>query len=80
LLPRVSYLQVRTFQKIGIPPPLQDARRQRPPAPSFAEVRESYTELGGTEPYWRQLEHEVMETALPQYIPAAIEQTRMEKS
>ena len=44
------------------------------------EIHESYEECGGTEPYWRMVEREVMETALPQYIPAAIEQTRLEAS
>ncbi|HEV2856056.1 MAG TPA: hypothetical protein VHC97_24930 [Thermoanaerobaculia bacterium] len=42
------------------------------------EIRESYEECGGTEPYWRVVEREVLETALPQYVPAAIEQTRLE--
>ncbi len=44
------------------------------------EVRESYEECGGTPPYWRELEREVLDTAMPQYIPAAIEQNRLEKS
>jgi hypothetical protein len=44
------------------------------------EIRESYEECGGTETYWRVVEREVMETALPQYIPAAVEQTRLEAS
>jgi hypothetical protein len=42
------------------------------------EIRESYEEAGGTETYWRLVEREVMETALPQYIPAAVEQNRLE--
>ena len=46
----------------------------------LAEIHESYVELGGAEPYWQSLEREVMETTLPQYIPAAVEQTRLEKS
>ena len=44
----------------------------------LAEVRESYEECGGTPAYWGDLEREVLETALPQYIPAAVEQTRLE--
>lgn len=44
----------------------------------LGEIRESYDEAGGTETYWRLVEREVMETALPQYLPAAIEQTRLE--
>jgi hypothetical protein len=46
----------------------------------LAEIRESYEECGGTATYWEQLEREVLETALPQYIPAVIEQNRLEKS
>jgi hypothetical protein len=44
------------------------------------EIHESYEECGGTETYWRLVEREVLETALPQYIPAAVEQTRLEAS
>jgi hypothetical protein len=46
----------------------------------LAEIRESYVECGGTDTYWEQLEREVLETALPQYIPAVVEQNRLEKS
>ncbi|HEY0515141.1 MAG TPA: hypothetical protein VGH73_24810 [Thermoanaerobaculia bacterium] len=46
----------------------------------LAEIRESYVEYGGADGYWRDLEREVMETALPQYIPAAVEQNRLEKT
>ena len=41
---------------------------------------ESYEENGGTPGYWQELEREVLETAMPQYIPAAVEQTRLEKT
>jgi hypothetical protein len=46
----------------------------------LAEIRESYEECGGTAGYWEELEREVLETALPQYVPAAVEQTRLEKT
>lgn len=46
----------------------------------LVEVRESYLEAGGGAPYWQTLEREVMETAMPQYIPRAVEQTRLEQS
>jgi hypothetical protein len=46
----------------------------------LAEIRESYAECGGTGAYWQALEGEVLETALPQYVPAAVEQTRLEKT
>jgi hypothetical protein len=44
----------------------------------LAEVRACYEEAGGTPGYWRELESEVMETALPQYMRAAVAQTRLE--
>ena len=44
------------------------------------KIRESYEECGGTAGYWQTLEREVMETAVPEYIPDAVEQTRLEKS
>jgi len=56
------------------------ARLQGIARAKLAEIRESYEELGGTEGYWEQLEREVLETALPQYVPAAVEQNRLEKS
>lgn len=43
------------------------------------EIRESYQEAGGSRSYWEDLEREVLSTALPQYIPRAIEQTRLEE-
>src|SRR6185369_8895942 len=45
----------------------------------LAEIHESYVECGGTEDYFRDLEREVLETALPQYVPRAVEQTRRER-
>jgi hypothetical protein len=57
-----------------------EARLQEVARAKLAEIRQSYVELGGTQPYWAALEREVMEAALPQYIPAAIEQTRLQKS
>lgn len=54
---------------------LREAARQK-----LEEVRESYEESGGTPAYWQALEREVLETAMPQYIPAAMEQTRLERT
>ncbi len=54
---------------------LMEAARRK-----LAEVRQSYEECGGTLPYWQELEREVLETSMPQYIPKAIEQTRLEKT
>jgi hypothetical protein len=44
----------------------------------LAEIAPCYVEAGGTPAYWRELESEVLETALPQYSRAAAAQTRLE--
>jgi hypothetical protein len=44
----------------------------------LAEIAPCYVEAGGTPAYWRELESEVLETALPQYARAAAAQTRLE--
>jgi hypothetical protein len=53
---------------------METARRK------LQEVRVTYDECGGTPGYWKSLEREVLETAMPQYIPAAVEQNRLEKT
>jgi hypothetical protein len=73
--PCSSEHQRRAFSPEEAEPRLREAARAK-----LAEIRESYEECGGTEGYWRELEREVMVTALSQYIPAAIEQTRLEGS
>lgn len=65
----------RAFEPDEAEEGLMDVARRK-----LEEVRESYEECGGTPPYWRELEREVLETALPQYIPAAVEQNRLERS
>lgn len=44
----------------------------------LAKIAPCYVEAGGTPAYWRELEREVLETALPQYARAAAAQTRLE--
>jgi hypothetical protein len=44
----------------------------------LAEIAPCFVEAGGTPAYWRELESEVLETALPQYARAAAAQTRLE--
>lgn len=44
------------------------------------EIRVAYGESGGTPGYWQALEWEVLETTMPQYVPAAIAQTRLENT
>ncbi|MEA2692332.1 MAG: hypothetical protein QOJ16_1719 [Acidobacteriota bacterium] len=45
----------------------------------LAEIHESYVECGGTEDYFEDLTREILETAIPQYVPRAIAQTRLER-
>jgi hypothetical protein len=44
----------------------------------LAEIAPCYAEAGGSPAYWRELEKEVLDTALPQYARAAATQTRLE--
>jgi hypothetical protein len=64
----------------GLLPNEAEARLRETARRKLDEIRASYVEMGGTESYWQDLQREVMEAALPQYIPAAIEQTRLERS
>ena len=75
-----AVLQECEHQRRGLLPNEAEARLLAIAKKKLSEIRVSYTECGGTAGYWRTLEKEVLETALPQYIPAAIEQTRLEKT
>jgi hypothetical protein len=44
----------------------------------LARIKAAYDEFGGSPVYWRSLETEVLETALPQYITAAREMNALE--
>lgn len=46
----------------------------------LAKIKAAYDEFGGATSYWKSLETEVMETALPQYTPAAREMNALERS
>ncbi len=45
----------------------------------LGRIRQSYLEGMGSKAYWRELEKEVLETVIPQYVPEAIEQNRRER-
>lgn len=75
-----AVLQECEHQRLGLSPGEAEARLREAARRKLAEVRESYEENGGTEGYWKDLEREVLETALPAYIPAAIEKTRLERA
>lgn len=49
-------------------------------AKKLEEIEPAYREAGGSTVYWDQLRREVLETVIPQYIPRAIEQSRLEKT
>ena len=75
-----AVLQECEHNRRALLPNEAEARLRETARAKLAEIRESYEECGGTEPYWQELEREVLETALPQYVPAAVEQNRLEKS
>lgn len=53
---------------------MEDARKK------LAQIKEAYDEFGGSSVYWRELEREVLTTAMPQYIDAAEEMNRLERT
>ncbi len=75
-----AVLQECEHKRRALLPNEAEARLREIARGKLAEIHESYTELGGTETYWQDLEREVIETTLPQYIPAAVEQNRLEKT
>src|SRR5215210_7889541 len=46
----------------------------------LARIKGAYDEFGGSPAYWKSLETEVMETAMPQYVADAREMNRLERS
>jgi hypothetical protein len=75
-----AVLQECEHVRRGLLPNEAATRLQETARAKLEEIRRSYEEMGGTRPYWDRLEREVMEAMLPQYLPAAVEQTRLEKS
>jgi len=65
----------RSWPPAGAPAAMRAAAVEK-----LAEIRAAYDEMKGSALYWRALEREVLDTALPQYLPAAIEQTRLEST
>jgi hypothetical protein len=45
----------------------------------LARIKAAYDEFGGAPAYWKSLETEVLETAMPQYVDAAKEMNRLER-
>ena len=46
----------------------------------LAQIKAAYDEFGGSAVYWKQLQTEVMDTAMPQYIQTAREMNALERS
>jgi|SRR5215212_9155846 len=46
----------------------------------LAKIKEAYDEFGGSPAYWKSLETEVLETAMPQYIEAAARMNHLERT
>jgi hypothetical protein len=74
-----AVLQECEHVRRGLLPNEAEARLREAARAKLAEIHVSYEELGGTAPYWNDLEREVLEVTLPQYLPAAAEQTRLER-
>ena len=75
-----AVLQECEHQRRALLPNEAEARLAEIAREKLAAIRASYEERGGTPGYWQQLEREVLATALPQYVPAALEQNRLEKT
>ena len=75
-----AVLQECEHVRRGLLPNEAEGRLKETARAKLADIRQSYEELGGTRPYWEDLEREVLEAMLPQYLPAALEQTRMERN
>ena len=75
-----AVLQECEHKRRALLPNEAEARLREIARAKLAEIHESYAECGGSETYWQDLEREVIETTLPQYVSAAVEQNRLEKS
>ena len=75
-----AVLQECEHQRRALLPNEAAARLAEIAREKLAAIRASYEERGGAPGYWQQLEREVLATALPQYVPAALEQNRLERT
>jgi len=46
----------------------------------LAQIKAAFDEFGGSPAYWSEIEKEVLNTAMPQYAPAAAEMNALERS
>ena len=65
----------RGYDDESLKPELMKAARGK-----LAKVKAAYDEFGGSPAYWKTLETEVLETAMPQYIEHAEKMNRLERN
>lgn len=65
----------RSFSDESVREGLMECAREK-----LGRVKQNYLDGMGSKPYWRDLEKEVLETVMPQYVAAAIEQNRRERN
>ena len=65
----------RGFDEDELEPQLMAVARAK-----LGKIKAAYDEFGGSPAYWKSLETEVLETALPQYIDAAAQMNKLERN
>src|ERR1044071_7048801 len=65
----------RGYDDESLKPELMKAARGK-----LAKVKAAYDEFGGSPAYWKTLETEVLETAMPQYIEHAAQMNQLERN
>lgn len=65
----------RGFEDDELDDALMDVARAK-----LAKIKQAYDEFGGSPGYWADLENEVLQTAMPQYLAAAREMNAQERS
>jgi len=73
-------LQECEHRRRGIENEDLDAQLHATARAKLARIKAAYDEFGGSATYWKSLETEVLETALPQYVAAAREMNAQERS
>ena len=75
-----AVLQECEHRRRGVEPEALDRDLRQIARVKLTTIKAAYDEFGGSAQYWRDLEKEVIDTALPQYIPAAADMNEMERN
>jgi len=75
-----AVLQECEHRRRGVEPESLDRVLREIAREKLATIQAAYDEFGGSAQYWRELEKEVIDTALPQYILAAADMNEMERN